>query len=279
MNTQLSDLMHRDVQDLTPDLDALTQAARRRGLSIRRRRQALSTLGAVAAVAVIAVGSTQLRGSADSSRPAATAPTTPAPTTQASGTTRLSGEATAAGLRDLLGEVVQGRATSFAGQDSTVSYDSYGELRWFPADGSGFSDVGLNVQPGFESRIYHCQAWQVACTVTRSGGAKLMTFEEVTEVAGGKGIRVTADLLRADGVRVVASATNGAELPANKWHITRARPAFTAQELALVVGQSWWGPRLPAELQREGAALPGYTDLDSDRGDWLDGSPTAKPTP
>lgn len=270
MNTQLHDLMHRDVQELVPDLDALTAAARRRGLSIRRRRQALGTLGAVAAIAVVAVGATQLQGTADGREPAASLPTTLAP---ASGTVPATGEATTAGLRDLLDEMAGGRAAQFAGQDSTESQDSYGELRWFPADGSGFSDVGLNLQPGFADRpvtladvrhtkIYRCESWQVACSVTRRDGATLMTYEEVRPTAAGNGIRVTADLLRADGVRVVASATNGADLPANKWRISRPRPALSAEQLTSIVSEPWWGPRLPAQLGQEGKQLTGYTDLD-----------------
>jgi hypothetical protein len=277
MNTQLYDLMHRDVQDLTPDLEALTTSARRRGLSIRRRRQALGTLGALGVVAVVAAGATQLSAAPGpgrmADRPAATSPAV-------EGTVRATGEATAAGLAQLLAQAAEGRATRLAGQspNDAASRDTYGELRWTPADGSGFSEVGLNVQPGFSWDIYRCTKGQVACSVTRSGGATLMTYEEVTQVPDGNGIRVVADLLRADGVRVVASATNGADLPGNKWQITRPRPPFTAEQLTRVVSQPWWGPRLPARLQAEGAALSGYTDLNEDRGDWVRGRPKV-PTP
>jgi hypothetical protein len=286
MNHQLHDLMHRDVRELNPDLTALTIAARRQGLSIRRRRQALSTVGAAGIVAVIAVAATQLPwATGDTRTPAATAPASvqpsPTPPLEVPGTAVLTGEGTAAGLRYALESMAEGRSTDFAGQpsDVNVSGDSFGELRWHPADGSGFSDVGLNVQPGFDEDIYRCEDWQRACTLTRSGGATLMTYEEVTGTAGGNGIRVVSDLLRVDGVRVVASATNGEDLPSNKWRITRPRPAFTAEELTRVVSQPWWGPRLPAGLQQAGKALPGYTDLDADRGDWIDGQPSAEATP
>ncbi len=290
MNNQLHDLMHREVRELTPDVSALTAAARRQGLSIRRRRQALSTLGAVGVVAAIAFGSTLLPDPTSAPGTAATPPAetpatvTPSPTSplDAPGTVRVTGEATTAGLRYLLEDTFEGHATDFAGQASTarVSRDSYGELRWNPADGSGFSDVGLNIQPAFaEVEIYRCRDWQVACTVTHSHGATLMTYEEVTSVADGEGIRVVADLLRADGVRVVAFAINGRELPANKWQITRPRPGFSAEQLTRVVSQPWWGARLPAGLQKEGESLPDYTDLNADRGDWIDGQPQAKATP
>jgi hypothetical protein len=287
MNNQLHDLMHRDVRELNPDLTALTIAARRQGLSIRRRRQALSTVGAAGIVAVVVVAATQLPwASSDTRTPSATTPASALPTPTSPldvpGTAALTGEGTAAGLRHALESVADGRSTDFAGQSSTVeaSRDSYGELRWHPADGSGFSEVGLNVQMGFDEDIYRCTQWQVACTVTRSGGATLMTFEEVTRTSGGNGIRVTADLLRADGVRVVASATNGEDLPANKWRITRPRPPFTAQQLTRVISQPWWGPRLPAGLQQAGKSLIDYTDLNANGGDWIDGQPPkATPTP
>jgi hypothetical protein len=210
---------------------------------------------------------------AGSSGPSAGSPASePTPgSTAATGTVPLTGRATVAGLRQLVEEIAEGRSAEFAPQASPEgsaesTAESYGRLRWLPADGSGFSDVGLNLQPGFRpadlapgarslsevgaslSNIYRCEPWQRACSVTREGGAILMTYEEVTPTAGGDGIRVTADLLRTDGVRV-----------------SRPRPALSAEQLTSIVSAPWWGPRLPAELRRAGKRLPSYRPERRDR--------------
>lgn len=268
MSTSLHELMHRAVEDTVPDLGRISTAARSRGLAIRRRRQALSAVGAATALVVIVLGAGQLGGPAQHGAPAAGAPrasepaSTPASPTPAR-TVPLTGRATVAGLISTVSAMAPGTPSNLRGQDSAVSSDTYGEMRWTPSDGTGLSVIGINVQPGFKStEIYRCRAWQVSCRVIhRAQGATLMTYEEHTPTAAGDGIRTVADLFRTDGVRVVASSTNGIELPASRWKLTRPRPYLSTSQLYLVVAEPWWGPTIDERLQQQGLRLPSYDDL------------------
>jgi hypothetical protein len=268
VSTSLHDLMHRAVEDTAPDLGRISTAARRRGLAIRRRRQALSAVGAATAVVVIVVGAGQLGGLTQHEAPAAGAPrasesaSTPASPTPVR-TVPITGRATVAGLISSVSAVAPGTPSALRGQGSADSSDTYGEMRWDPPDGTGISVIGINVQPAFQStEIYRCRAWQVSCRVIRrAGGATLMTYEEHTPTAAGDGIRAVADLFRTDGVRVVASSTNGIELPASRWRLTRTRPYLSTSQLYRVVAEPWWGPTIDARLQQAGQRLHPYEDL------------------
>lgn len=285
MSTQLHDLMHDAVRETHPDLDALVDRARRRGLGIRRRRQSLSLVGAALAVTGIVAGSFQLGGDPGTDGMVTTTPTT-APSVSATPTpdvgrqVPMTGRSVAAGLRQAVHDAVgpfHNGVGDFKGQSS--SDEAYAELHYDPSDHGGFSLVGLNVQPGFaEKEIYRCKDWQVDCRVLHpTEGATLMTYEEHSQTPEGLGIRVVADLLRADGVRVVASSSNGEEVPANHWNLTRDRPPLTATQLYLVVSEPWWGPTMDERFADAGTRLTPYTDLDADRGDWLHGNPSTEP--
>ena len=74
-------------------------------------------------------------------------------------------------------------------------------------------------------------------------------------------LRRVADLLRVDGVRVVASSSNGRELSGNRWDITRDKPPLSYTQLYLVVSNPWFGPTMDERFSR--VTLSDYTDLDS----------------
>ena len=276
MNTPLHDLMYRAVEDADPDLDRLAVASRRRGLAIRRRRQALSAVGAAAVVATIAVGAAQLLTPSPSGT-AATSTTepepTPRPSSAASRQVPQTGPAVAAALDEAVRDVVgpfYGGLNAFKGQGSGHE-GTYAEMHLQPSDRGGFSLVGINVQPAFGmTEIYRCRDWQLRCQILHpTKGATLMTYEEHSQTVDGLGVRVVADLLRADGVRVVASSSNGEELPANRWDVTRERPPLTATQLYLVVSKPWWGAEMDERFAVAGNHMSDYEEID----DSIDSSP------
>ena len=179
-------------------------------------------------------------------------------------------------MRDQLGKNSGARFSDYKGQSSE---EAYAELHFQPSDHGGYSLVGINVQPAFaETEIYRCRSWQLQCRVLHpTADSTLMTYEEHSQTAEGLGIRVVADLLRADGVRVIASSSNGEELPANHWRVTRDRPPLSATQLYLVDSEPWWGPTMDERFADAGTRLSSYTDLDADRGDWLHGNPSTEP--
>lgn len=266
MTPQLHDLMHRAVADAEPDVADLTDRARRRGLAIRRRRQALGLVGVAAGAALVA-GTLQVLPSLEAAPrgDTATAPASPSPT-EVLEPVPLSGRATAAALLTAVEEVAApGEASDFAGQGVPTSLrESYAQLAWRPAGDTGVSPIGVNVQPGFaETDIYECRAWQSACRLAqRADGSTLMTYEE--RAAGGY-VRRVADVLRPDGVRVVASSSNGLDLPGGDYDVTRPQPALSRPQLVAAVSMDYWGETLPGRFQRDGEALQPYRDLDAER--------------
>ena len=272
MTTDLQDALHRAVDDLHPDLARIADSARRRGLGIRRRRQVLGAVGAAVSVTAVLAGSALLVDPRTGQQPSADGPArtrlAPAPVFDvADGTRPLTGAATTAGLRDTMASLQAGHADDFAGQQSPGRIrESYGTLTWHPLDGSGVSVLGVNVQPRlyYGRGIFRCSAGQHRCEVTHpTPDSTLMTYEEHTRTDAGTGITLVVDLLRADGLRVSAHATNGLDLGGDRWRVTRARPALSVAQLTTLVQQPWWGRRLPTALGEEGRRLPGYADLDA----------------
>ncbi len=90
-----------------------------------------------------------------------------------------------------------------------------------------------------------------ACRVsTLPDGSLLRTYaEHSASVSGGTGERLVAERVVGQ-VRVVASATNGFELPANDWDITRPDAVLSTEQLTAVVSQPWWGFELPGGVLR-----------------------------
>ncbi|MEP7088995.1 MAG: hypothetical protein ABI776_02715 [Nocardioidaceae bacterium] len=280
----ISDHLQRAASDADGlDLDHLARVARVQGTRHRRRRRGLAVLGTAALVGAVAVGSSALLGHgsdpagrlqvADSGtpEPSASAPT-PTPTLHPSDTGRFTGRGVAAGLRQAVSDVEQGRAGAFAGQAGT---EAYGQLDWTDADGLGVSVVGLNVQPGMDY-VSPCGRYELRCTRSHpTPGSTLVTYEEHSTVAGGVGIRRVADLLRADGTRVVVGATNGYELPSNRWDITRAQPPLSFAQLTRIVDRPWWGEELPRHLLDQGNGLTPYDELGQS---WAGPTPGAQPS-
>lgn len=238
------------------DLHRLARVARHQGMRARRRRRGSVVLGAAVVVGLVALGSTALSGrDADRAGGVQVATTPSAPT----GSLPFTGRAVAAALRSAVSDAAQGRAGAFAGQAGS---EAYAQLDWTDADGRGVSVIGVNVQPGMDF-VSSCGATELHCTRTVTGGATLTTYEEHTPVAAGVGIRRVADLLRADGTRIVVSATNGYDLPSNRWDVTRPQPPLDTAQLTRIASLPWWGPELPAHFLEQGRQLAPYDDPDS----------------
>jgi hypothetical protein len=261
MAPTLHEEMARATDAARIDTDALVRSARRRGLAIRRRRQALATIGtlgvagaAAALVVALAPGGTQPTGH-DPATPASTgfAPTPTAPFT---------GRTTAAALEYAVEQVAAGEAAHVQWQDPVGDFpETFATFRFRPADGGDAGEIGINVQPGFTGTaaqdVSRCADWMRHCTVrTGADGSVLVTYEEVSD-HDARGIRRVASLLRADHVRVVVSASNGIDVTGREEQVTRDEPVLDAAQLGTIVTQPWWGPQLPASFTGPGARLHG----------------------
>jgi hypothetical protein len=283
--TELRDRMQDTVSHHHTDLVTLAARARRQGTSLRRRRrQAMA--GSALAVAVL-VGGVGVAGSGLLTSPQAERGTPPVagkgggtPSQQASHkpaaeTTPATGRTTVAALYASVTDLVPGKGTDFVGQgpfrDEPVMADTYGELAFSPADGSGAGRIGINLQPaeiladprrGLTAvEGFVCVDWMDSCQVsTLPDGSLLRTYAEHSQAAGGgTGERLVAEHL-IGGLRVLASASNGFEGPSNEWDITRPDAVLTTEQLTTVVLQEWWGFELPAEYAGE-RDVPSYTEL------------------
>ena len=275
--TDLRDHMHDTVDHQHTDLAVLTTRARREGTRLRRRRRIAVAGSALAAVAVLGAGAVAASGllpdatvvspdvpvADQGGKPPKSQPARRAPTTTATG------RSTVAALYAAVTDVVPGTGSKFAGQGPDEHFaDTYGELAFAPADGSGAGEIGVNLQgksilavEGLSAEEgFVCVGWMETCRVsTLPDGSLLRTYAEHTAaVSGGTGERLVAERL-VGRVRVVASATNGFELPANDWDITRPHAVLSTEQLTAVVSQPWWGFELPAEFS--GARdVPSYTE-------------------
>lgn len=290
----LHDLMRESVDHATRrtpiDTVALAASAQRDGARLRRRRQGLALGGSVAAIAVLTLGVSALPGFGGSEAPeAAYADTsaTPAPPVVSpaptDGTTTdplvsetpappaslvpITGRATTALLRDLALAQRPGAASEYAGQDA--GGEPYGEFVLTP-EGEGLGVVGINVQPiailDGEPRDCSPRFMRQCQVTTLDNGDLLRTYAEPgVPTAGGQGQRIVAELLSPErGLRVVASATNGRDLPNNKWDLTRVDPVLDFGQLSAIVLDSQWGLRVDQRYVAEGRDLAPFRDFDAE---------------
>lgn len=251
------------------DIDRLCRVARIQGTRALRRRRAGTAAGGLAAVAVIglAIGSTHGNparpGYADGVATGDATPTgTPTSTfdpTHPGATGPATAPGVAAALRWAVADEQAGSASDFRGQHG---HEWYSQLQWTPADSSGLSVIGINVQTdntytGCPVGVFDCQER------TLPNGSKLLTYEERQSVAGGTGITRIAALMRPEGLSVAVEATNGLDLPMAKWDVTRPEPPLSADQLATIAEQPFWGRTLPSYFISQGRDLPGYEDINS----------------
>lgn len=291
------------------DLHHLADGAERDGRRLRRRHRLLSVAAAAAAVTVVAGGATALAGRSP------VAPATPAPsasdgpparekpsvTTDDPGDLRtedgprvpLTGRATAAALHDLVGQLVDGRAVAFEGQETTAEPEeglpatSYAALQWRVAGSDVATPVRINVQPGFrdaelsdaprgyacdegesveagtcepvegkEGSFFSCRGGRLRCSVTREDDLVVVSYEE----HNGPAVDRIVDVYHpGTWLRVVVAATDAEEFETARKVVDE--PALTLAELRRVAVLDVWGPTMPKAYDDAGSALRPYRDL------------------
>lgn len=248
-----------------PDLAGLTSAARLNGRRLTRRRRLAVVGGALAALAVGAVGiaalPTETGGVPDppSAADRANEPPTPTPPPTADAreeTAPATARSAVAALLSAIGEVSDGATGGYFGQAPLPQYDSldyYAQM--LLDDGGGLADVGLNVQldGGFTAGCAEVVA--AGCRSERLPDGGVLAFYEVRDEKTVGEVRRVVELVREDGVRVVASATNTIGPPGEPARVTRTVPPLTYAELRAVVAQDYWGEELPVAFLEAGEGL------------------------
>lgn len=279
----------RAMDGVGPDLGPLVAGAAKQGRSLRRRRQA-GMAASVAAVAALAVGGTLLLSPGGATAtvlpPAAggvPAGATPIAGTGASaGKVALTGQATVLGLIDALPAGTP--LKEFGGQTAVTRQkwtQTYGQATF--DDGKGKVRIGVNVQapfltPGQFDDFYDCakraKGAQASCSVSKLPDGSTLLLADDARLGGGKIERV-ADLLRADGTRVLAFTFNyedfgraGAKL--------RDAPPLTLDQLKAVVTSAELTEWVPADfLTRAAQTVTPYAD----EGDGTSANPSTRPSP
>lgn len=289
--TRLREAMADAVAPALPDPDQLVTIARRRGLGIRRRRQALGTVGVAAAIALAALAPTVIAGDRGTEA-TVTHSLSVGSVEQAFDphqTSPITGRSTAAALMYAVGLEASGTATDVRGQGDGKGVDggivmTYGVFAFTPGGSSTAGEVAVNVQylppetqaKGDDVRALTCHDGMEDCHVTQlADGSSLRTSVQHSEHNAHTGTMLVADLHRADHVRVVATASNGSDITERDEKVTRDDPVLTTAQLVAVVTQPWWGAELPMYFAQQGDLLKPYDEV----GGAADATPSSSPTP
>lgn len=288
--TRLRDAMADAVTPTLPDTDQLVAIARRRGLGIRRRRQALGSVGAAAALGLAVLAPNVVAGD-HGTHVSPAAPTIVGTTPVSfdpSRTSAITGRSTAAGLVYAVGLQASGTATDFRGQGDGSTPDgivmTYGVFEFTPTGTTTAGEIGVNVQyeppstqaKGAARHRMTCETYMEQCWIRHlADGSVLRTSVQHSGHDDHTGLMATADLVRADGVRVVAFASNGSDITERDEKVTRDEPVLTIDQLVAVVTQPWWGVELPTYFTRQGDLLKSYNQVGGAAG----ATPSSSPTP
>lgn len=292
VETKLRSAMAEAVGSAVPDTDQLVRTARRRGMGIRRRRQALGAVGVAAALAV-ATGAPMLVAG-DRATNASVADSVSvgsvAQTFDPGQTSPITGRSTAAALLYAVGLEATGTATDFRGQGTGEAVDgglvmTYGVFRYTPSGSAAAGEVGVNVQylppktqaePGKWPRMTCDDPYLEQCRVTTlADGSVLRTSLQRSTHGDRTGLMWTADLHRADHLRVVAYASNGSDITERDEKPTRRDTVLTVDQLSSIVTQAWWGPRVPTYFAEQGDKLHPFVGV----GGAVDANASPSPKP
>lgn len=286
----LHDQLHDAAGTPSLDLEHLAREARRQGTTQRRRRLALRTVGGVAAVAALGVGSWSLTGpGTDQDLPVAGDPTSAvppvaSPSAAPGGTageqtapatdvpvlpndvpmidgrpTTLTGRITGGLLVDAATQAAASDLTAaeVAGQDPTApSPETYAQARI--TTGSGTSTLGVNVQqlsglPADLGRTCAAVRGAVDCTErTLASGDDVVSYVMDGEKPG-QLVRTVNLFSEGRDLRVVTLLTTAAGEP----------EALEVTALETVVQDPRWGFFPAPDVRSLGADLPAYEDLSS----------------
>lgn len=286
IETNLREAMAAAVAPTHPDTDELVSVSRRRGLGIRRRRQALGSVGVAAALGLAVLAPSLVAGDRGSNGDAAGSVTVGSAqrTFDPSRTTTITGRSNAAALMYAVGLEADGTATDFRGQAYTEDIvQTYAGFAFTPTGSSTAGEVGVNVQfvpPGSQAKgdkdsdaAFRCREYMERCEITRlADGSDLRTYQQHSDYGSHTGLRLVADLDRTDHVRVVAFASNGYDVSERDERITRTEPVLTTTQLVAVVTQPWWGTQLPTYFAEQGDQLKPYNPIEG-------AAASASPTP
>ncbi len=266
----LHDHLDDAVADVFPDLPALAESSRRRGLAIRRRRQALATVGATAAAAVLAVGVYAVApGGGDPVRDVATdAPVSVDAGSLSGQTAPITGRSAAVALASAVDEVDDGSFSGFQG--AAQEHEAFAALRFLPESGSGPAGVVMvNVQPlGMAGEapytcaeqgasLTDCRAWELA------NGDTVRTYRDEDTEMGEGSERLAVEVISPDRrLRLVVGAMNTNPYAEGAM---RAVPVLTTDQLVEIATQPWWSrTELPTEFVAAGRQLEDYTSASAD---------------
>lgn len=307
--TNLHDQLADVVGGAGVDLHGLAAVAERDGRRLRRRHRLLSVAGTAAAVSLVVGSATVLMGRTPVALPAPAPATSggvvsevPAPradeptdgTLQVADGPRVpvTGRATAAALLDLVGQLDEGRAVAFAGQQTTpdpgteMLAESYAALWWQAAGSDVATPVRINVQPGFEdfepSRdpkgysceegesmeagtceliqpdgepFFSCREGRLHCSVTREDGMTVVSYEE----HNGPAVDRIVDAYHPDTLlRVVVAATDAEEFETARKVVEE--PPLTLGELRRIATLDVWDATMPKAYHDAGSGLAPYQD-------------------
>lgn len=245
-----------------PDIARLTAHARSRGrrLTLLRRAAATGvTLATIAIGGVVLVASPWDDGRSSTEGTVATDPTDPtdptAPVSAEPGTGPATARGAVAALVSALGDVTDAPTSAYVGQDPRAELgdrDYYAQVRL--EDDGGPANVEINVQfdGGFSGG---CTETMDECRSVRLPGGSTITSYVLTGDKTPGDIRSIAELVRADGVRVVVAATNSITRPGVGTYVTRPEPPLTSDQIRSIAQQDYWDEELPVVFLDAGATL------------------------
>jgi hypothetical protein len=274
IETNLRTAMAEAVAPAVPDTERLVSTARRHGLGIRRRRQALGAVGAAAALAVVVAAPSLVAGDHGAHAPAPIVVGSQPRTFDPNRTTMITGRSNAAALLYAVGLEATGTATGFRGQGDDVTTDrlvmTYAVFAFTPTGSRAAGEIGMNVQyvpPETQAKpekkpYMTCHGYREQCRITHlADGSVLRTSVQHSAYGDRNGVMWTADLERPDHLRVVAFASNGSDITERDEKVTRSEPVLTTAQLTAIVTQTWWGPRLPTYFADQGSKLEPYHQI------------------
>lgn len=264
--TKLRAAMADAVAPAHPDTDRLVTTARRQGLGIRRRRQALGTLGMAAAIGLAVLAPNVVAGDHGGRSEDATRVGNSPAGLDTQDTSPITGRSTAAALLYAVGLGASGTADHVRGQGGGDGPDTYAVVRFTPTGAQTTGEIGINVQhygdlvsktsAGSGDKLGECLAFMDNCVKTAlPDGSRLLTYDDRSAYHGQRGLRRVAELYRPDGVRVVTSASNGFDITERDEQVTTDEPVLTLDQLVAIDRQPWWGPELPTYFATQGEAL------------------------
>ncbi|MXG89420.1 hypothetical protein [Nocardioides flavescens] len=252
----LNELMDDAVADVVAD-PALAVASRRQGLSIRRTRRALATVGAM--VVVGAGTALALPGGADSAPVARDVPRSVQPAPLSGEMVPITGPGAAAALAAAVEDVSSGTVSRLQGDTGPIGpAEASAELLLLPDTSSGPAGrVMVNLQPlslGGPTP-YTCDArYMTRCDVrTLPGGDTLRTYHDDADTEyGAASQRAVAEVLSPSRhLRVVVFAMNGNAFERGSF---RDETVLDIDQLVAVATLPWWSrTELPREYVEAGA--------------------------